>query len=327
MLARPIRWSRRHWKKLVGLLVLAVVAVNVLAARHAQAFLTYAPAGEVTPQPEQLSKFRKLGVLFTGVSVPRPENTTNPAALGLPFTPHRLPLGGEWLEVWHVPADGSARGVVLLFPGYASAKNSLLPEAFAFRSLGFDTVLVDFRGAGGSSGHDTTLGVREADDVAAVTQFAADRWPGRPVVLFGRSMGAAAVLRAVGRLGVSPAAVIVECPFDRMLNAVHNRFGAMGMPSFPAAQLLVFWGGRHLGFDGFSHNPTDDAEGVHCPALVLAGSNDTRATPAQVRAVYDNLPGPKRWHLLDGAGHEPLRARAPAEWEKEVSEFLAGHVR
>lgn len=327
MLTRPLRWSRRHWKMLAGLLVLAIVIVNILAARHAQAFLTYAPAGESTPQPEQLSGFRKLGVLFTGVSVPRPENATSPAALGLPFTPHRIALGDDWLEAWHVPADGSARGVVLLFPGYASAKSSLLPEAAAFRSPGYDAMLVDFRGSGGSSGHDTSLGVREAEDVAAVAKFAADRWPGRPVVLFGRSMGAAAVLRAVGQLGVNPAAVIVECPFDRMLNAVRNRFGAMGMPSFPAAQLLVFWGGRHLGFDGFSHNPAADAKGVRCPALVLAGANDTRATPTQVQAVYDGLSGPKRWHLFGGAGHEPLRVRAPAEWGREVSEFLAERVR
>jgi alpha-beta hydrolase superfamily lysophospholipase len=321
-----VRWSRRHWKKLAGLLVLLVVAVNGLAARHARAFLTYAPAGERTPKPETLSAVGKLGLLVTGVSVPRPANASDPGSLGLPFTTHRVEVGDGWLELWHVPADGPARGTVLLFPGYASAKAGLLPEAAAFRRLGFDAVLVDFRGAGGSSGSDTTLGVREADDVAAVVRFATEKWPDRRVVLFGRSMGAVAVLRAVGRLGLSPAAVVVECPFDRMLNAVRNRFVTMGVPAFPAAELLVFWGGRRLGFDAFEHNPVADAKGVRCPALVLAGGRDRRATPGQVRAVFDAIPGANRWHVFDAAGHEPFRANDPAGWDREVASFLSEHV-
>jgi hypothetical protein len=53
-------------------------------------------------------------------------------------------------------------------------------------------------------------------------------------------MGAAAVLRAVARCGVQPDAIIVESVFDNMLNTVRHRFEAMGVPSFPGAQLLVF---------------------------------------------------------------------------------------
>ena len=42
----------------------------------------------------------------------------------------------------------------------------LLAPAQAFHRLGYDAILVDFRGVGGSSGNTTTLGVREAQDVA-----------------------------------------------------------------------------------------------------------------------------------------------------------------
>jgi alpha-beta hydrolase superfamily lysophospholipase len=324
---RLFSWLRRHWKKLAACFLSGVVAVNLLAANHARSFLIYTPSGDGPPQPESLSTLGKFGVPLSGVSVPRPINSADPSSVGLAFAAHRIEIGSDWLEVWHVPAAGASRGIVLLFPGYSAAKESLLPESGTFHRMGYDVLLVDFRGAGGSSGSDTTLGIREAEDVAAVAEFAAERWPGPPVIPFGRSMGAAAILRAVGRLGISPAAAIVECPFDRMLNAVRNRFIAMAVPSFPGAELLVFWGGRRLGFDGFSHNPADDAATVLCPTLVLAGSDDTRATPSQVRAVYDRLPGDKHWHLFEGTGHEAFRQGAPADWDREVEAFLGRYLR
>ena len=324
-LLRPLGFLRRRWKLVAGVVALGFVLVNVLAARHAKAFLTYAPAGEAVVPPEQLSTSQKLGLLFTGVSVPRPVNASDPRSLGMPFETHRIELGTEWLELWHVPRE-KPRGVAILFPGYSASKSSLLTEAIAFRDMGFDVLLVDFRGVGGSSGCETTLGVREAEDVRASIQFAEKRWPDRRIVLFGRSMGAAAVLRVVAHLDVKPVAIVIECPFDRMLNAVRNRFAALGVPSFPGAQLLVFWGGRRLGFDGFAHNPAEYAAHVNCPALVLAGSADTRATTHQVREVFDRLNGPKRIRTFEGAGHESFRARDTEAWDREVREFLAPFI-
>ena len=51
-----------------------------------------------------------------------------------------------------------------------SAKSSLLDSAKVFNLLGYRSVLVDFRGSGGSTGSSTTIGVRESQDVALVFQ-------------------------------------------------------------------------------------------------------------------------------------------------------------
>ncbi|MFO0802753.1 MAG: alpha/beta fold hydrolase [Gemmataceae bacterium] len=314
----PLRFLRRRWKRIAILLVVLIVVANVLAARHSEAFLVYADSGDAVARPEHLTRWQKLGLLVNGVAVPRPENRSVPE---IPFTMHRIPMGEEWLEAWHASA-AEPRGIVVMFPGYASAKSSLLPESAVLRSLGFDVLLVDFRGAGGSSGKENTLGVREADDVAAAVAFANERWPGRRIVLFGRSMGAAAVLRAVGPLQVKADSLILECPFDRMLNTVKNRFRAMGVPSFPGAEMLVYWGGRRLGFDGFAHNPEEYADAVSLPTLILTGAADARATLEQVRSVHDRLRGPKRLLIIDGAGHEPLLGKSPAAWNGAVREFL-----
>jgi len=115
---------------------------------------------------------------------------------------------------------------------------------------------------------------------------------------------------------------IVESVFDRMVNAIRNRFDIMGLPSFPAAELLCFWGGAENGFDAFTHAPVEYARGVRIPVLVLHGERDPRATLAQGRRVYDALAGPKRFVAFPGVAHEDLRHADPERWEDAVAGFL-----
>jgi hypothetical protein len=209
-----------------------------------------------------------------------------------------------------------------MFHGFAASKASLLPAAEAFHELGYDALLVDFRGSGGSDGYATTIGYREADDVAAACDYARQQWPDSPLVLYGRSMGGAAVLRALAVGELRPAAVILECPFDRLLSTTKNRFRAVGLPSFPAAELLVFWGGVQHGYSGFDHNPVDYAAAVECPALFLHGERDVRVAPAEAREVFDRLGSKKTWALLEGAGHENLSVARRDAWRAAVERFL-----
>jgi len=126
----------------------------------------------------------------------------------------------------------------------------------------------------------------EAEDVAAAVRHAQEHLSYSKLILYGQSMGAAAVLRAVHNCGARPDAIIVEAVFDKMLNTVGHRFGAMGLPAFPGAQLLVFWGGIQAGFNGFAHNPVDYAAGVRCPILFLHGDDDPRARLEEARRVW-----------------------------------------
>jgi fermentation-respiration switch protein FrsA (DUF1100 family) len=215
-----------------------------------------------------------------------------------------------------------------MFSGYAGVKEGLLtPAAHMFR-FGYSSLLVDFRGAGGSSGSDTTLGIREADDVAVGFAYAQQQWPGQPIVLYGVSMGGAAILRAVAVNGVHPAAIVVEGVFDRLLATTKHRFDALGLPSFPAAELLVFWGSVQMGYNGFAHNPIDYAAAVECPTLLLHGERDPWITTAETEAIAGRLRGPKQLLHVHGLGHEmPFVYGAPELWVKTVKGFLGRHVR
>jgi len=197
-----------------------------------------------------------------------------------------------------------------------------LSAARAFHDLGYATLLVDFYGSGGSSGSGTTIGVKEAGDVAATADYVRRTWPSRRVVLYGISMGGAAVLRAIAVNRVKPDAVIIEAIFDRLLNAGKNRFRSMGLPGSPFAEMLLFWGSLQHGFNFFSHNPIDYARSVDCPTLVLHGEKDERATLGQARGIALAMGAEARFVGYADVAHGPIVDARGGDWKRDVQTFL-----
>jgi len=297
--------------------------LNILVYNHAHAMMHFTAQGIRTNKAEGLAGWAKLKVLLLGVNMPRPAATLPTSALDPEC--HSMTItnatDGVNLAGWYCNR-GAATPLVILFHGYGSQKTALIPEAKAFLQLGASVLLIDFRGSGDSSEAYTTIGMREADDVAAVVRYAQQHLNHLRVILFGQSMGAVAILRAIDQCRISPDAVIAEAVFDTMLNTVRNRFHEMRVPSFPSAELLVFWGGRQWGFNGFEHNPVKYAKAVQCPALFMHGADDTRATLTEGRRVFDAVNCYKEFKVFDRTGHESYISTHSEKWRTTVEEFI-----
>lgn len=314
---------RRGARLLLAAALLGLGSVNLLAYRHAHAMTHFADSGARTPRPEQLSLARKLELLLSGPNVPRPRNDRTPADVGLLYERRAfLAEDGLALEAWLVPCE-DARGTLVLFHGYADRKASLLSAARVFHDLGYAALLVDFRGSGGSAGASTSIGYHEALDVEAALRYARAAGLRPPHVLFGVSMGAVAVLRAVGDLALQPDALVLQYPFATLRAAVERRFAAMGLPPL-FAPLLVYWGGAQQGFDGFGHNPLAYARSVRAPTLLLQGDRDDRVSMAEAQAIYAALAGEKKLQVFHGLGHVSLLERQSELWTRTVGSFLDG---
>ena len=211
-----------------------------------------------------------------------------------------------------------------MFHAYDSSKSSLLGAAKVLHHPGYDLLMIDFRGSGGSSGNVTSIGCLEANDVAACVQYAREHLMSspQPLVLFGQSMGAAAIVRAVGDLGVAPDAIILESPYDRLFSTVTHRFSAMHLPSFPLAHLLMFWAGVQQGYWAFDMNPADSASRVRCPALMFHGALDARVTTTEAKNVFDHLAGPKQFELFENGAHAAFLLADKQRWARCVEVFL-----
>jgi uncharacterized protein len=305
-------------------LLSAMVSVNLIAFMQARAMTRFTGGGERTAKPEWLNFFDAASVIISGVNVPRPQNTRTPAALDLPFETHRFSSGnGSTLEAWYVPGNDE-RLIVVLFHGYAASKSTILNAARVFHELGYGNLLVDFYGSGGSSGNETTLGVEEARDVAAAVGYVRKTWPNRRVVLYGISMGGAAVLRAIAAEKVTADAIILEATFDTLLNTGKSRFHALGLPGSPFTELLIFWGSLQRGFNFFSHNPVDYARSVNSPTLILHGEKDARATLEQAHNLTRSFDGKARLIVYPDVPHMAIVNARPSEWTRDIHVFLQG---
>lgn len=306
---KSVKLSRKSKKRLWRFLLVVFFILNALSYTGAYA----------------LTHFNSSGHL--GLGLPKPTSSKLPTHIGLGYVTQRISINqSEWLETWLIPARSSeSSGTILLFPGNASSKaKQLLAPAQVFHRLGYDTLLVDFRGVGGSSGNTTTLGAREAQDVAFSLNYAQRSKLKRPFILYGVSLGSAAILKAVAQEKIAPDAIILELPFARLLSAVKSRLRAMRIPTFPVAELLVFWGSIQHHFNGFAHNPVTYARQVNCPTLLMQGKLDKWTTVAEINQIFKNLRGSKQLVIFPKTGHNLLVTVDRSYWERSIDQFLKG---
>lgn len=289
-------------RSLIPLVAVAGLAANAFGVMHARAMTQFTEDGTRTAAPEALGNTGRARILISGVRIPRPHATATPADLGWDYDTHWVNTSdGHTLELWTVPGGPE---VAVLFHGYAAEKSQMLPVAASFRDAGWTTVLVDFRGSGGSTGETTTLGAEEADDVAAALRWTSLRLGDGEPTAYGFSMGAAAVLRSVARHDVPVDTVIAEASYGRLTTSVGHRFEAMGLPSTGLRELLVLWGSVATGSNGFDLVPEADAAQIAAPVWVLQGRDDPRVSEGEARRIAHAADG--ALFLTSGQGHQPL---------------------
>ena len=257
-----------------------------------------------------------------GLGLPRSQIYSLPTELGLEYSHEKLAINdNEWLSTWLIKTN-NPQGAVVLFHGRGTSKSSLLEQAHIFNSLNYDALLVDFRGSGNSSGNTNTVGFKEGEDVTLAVNYIRELNADKPIILYGVSMGSAAILRAIAESQVKPDAIILELPFASLLNAVKNRLKISNIPSFVMGELVVFWGSIQHQFNGFSHNPIDYARAVDCPTLILSSDRDPLVNVDEVQQIHNNLNVPKKLVVFPNAGHQLLVKVDRQIWQDHVETLL-----
>jgi alpha-beta hydrolase superfamily lysophospholipase len=304
-------------KKIGWILLFAFLCMNVVAFFHAWKFTHFSKGVQPKSSSRNLSFGNKAKTLFLGINNPRPVNKLRPSQ---PYETITI-QSNKKIECWLIQAP-TPKGTVILFHGYGGEKSAMLDKATVFQSLGFSTLLVDFMGAGNSEGNQTTIGYKEADEVKSCFEFLRARGEKR-IILFGTSLGAAAILKSIDDFHLDPTAIILECPFSTLYETTASRFRSLKVPAFPMAGLLVFWGGIQNGFWGFSFEPVEYAKSVRCPTLLFFGEKDEKVSRAETDAIFQNLPASKRLVTFPEAGHENYLLKYRNTWSQEIAAFLA----
>lgn len=308
--------QKKHIKRLLITVFIAFVVMNIMAYQHAYWLTHYTKGTKNAVNHTEMGVFQKISVLFTGIKTAKPQLTALPRERN-----ETIQLeSNEKLEGWLVEKD-SSKGIVILFHGHLGTKSGLIEYSEAFGRLGYSTFMIDFMGSGNSGGYKTTIGFEESENVETAFNYIKKRFPEAKIILFGHSLGAAAIMKAVADKRVFPNKIIVQTPFSTMLKTVKKRFEIFGVPSFPLAELLVFYGGWQHDFNAFDHNPTDYAREMNVPTLLLYGAKDDRVDRSEAEEIYNHLPDQKKLYIFEAVGHNDF-LKNKKEWLETVQEFL-----
>jgi Lysophospholipase len=305
-------------RSLFRILFAVFLLLNIIAAIHAYRFTHFSNTTSPKTDASQLTTADKISMLLTGVKNPRPVDDKVPS---VPYEQVEL-QSNKRIEAWYTTTPG-AKGTVALFHGYGGHRSAMLDKADELIKMGYNIMLVNFMGAGNSHGNQVTIGYKEAEQVATVYAYLQKEKNEKRILLFGTSMGAVAIMKAINDHKLQPAGIIIECPFGTMYQTVCARFKMIGVPPFPMAALLAFWGGVENGFWPFTHNPATYAKSLHCPTLLLFGAKDDRVTLRETQAIYSNIPASnKTLRIYPQAAHENYLNKYKGEWINDVSAFL-----
>lgn len=187
----------------------------------------------------------------------------------------------ERLHGWYVPAT-NPRGVVLFFHGNAGNISHRLDSIRIFHELGLDTLIIDYRGYGQSTGKATEQGTYL--DAQAAWDYLVDTRgiPADRILIFGRSLGG-----AIGTwLGAqnTPAAVIIESSFSSGVDIARRLY-----PFLPV----------HL-LTRLQYPVADYASQLSCPVLVIHSRHDEIIPFDMGQAIYAAVQQEKTFLELRG---------------------------
>lgn len=258
------------------------------------------------------------------ISVVRPVPGDPPVtvpSLGIRYEDLDIPSAGRTLKGWLLPGDdepGPPRGpVVVMTHGWAASYGTVLQLALPVVTAGYDVVLFDVRGHGRNEKAPVATVSHFRDDVEAVVAYAHARFSGRPLVVLGHSMGAAATVLAAARGAPVDGVVLVACPAE-VLEVTAEYLSDRGLPGhFMVVALRPFWWVR-MGGSFRDLVPEREVARVRQPLLIIQAGRDRRV-PAEHAERLSRASG-RPVHVVEGAGHTEVLD--DPETHRLVLEFL-----
>lgn len=235
------------------------------------------------------------------------------------FFPEKLPSEHKFIlaqneeEVFIDTSDGeringiwsrveSSNGLILYFHGNAGSLESWKGVARDFNRLGFDVLVVDYRGYGKSSGSITEEGLY--NDAKATLAFALARGvPESSIIIYGRSIGTGPAAE-LALHAPEARALILETPFTSLLSLAKSIY------PFLVPDLTL----------RFRFETNQKLPKVKMPILLVHGTMDEIIPVWHSQELHKMLGKKSTLVIIDGANHNNVSAY-PA-YEDALREFL-----
>lgn len=195
-------------------------------------------------------------------------------------------VDGANLNAIHFKSENN-KGLILYFHGNGGDLRRWAKVTEYYVSLGYDVIVMDYRGYGKSTGKRTEI--RLMTDAAMFYDYALNYYREDEITLYGRSLGTgiAAYLAAQ----YHPKQVILETPYYDFKSVAQRYY-----PIFPV--------GLALRFNFKSHVYLKEAK---CPIYIFHGTEDEVVPFKSGRKLYESIPsGQAKFFSIEGGKHKNL---------------------
>lgn len=248
-----------------------------------------------------------------------------PSDYGLSVEDARIPGRRGELAAWYLPARNGC--TLICCHGINDNRAQWIePIARLHARSGYGALMFDFAGHGQSEGKQVTFGVREAEDVEDVIAYLRRRGDVNMdgLGILGYSLGAITAVLAAARLP-ELRCVVIESGFadlQRDVAVLFKRF--TGLPSFPFANLIVFWGQLISGVKLGDIRPMRVIGSISPrPVFVISDLDDALANePYDGTHLFESAGHPKEFWQIADCAHVQGFATVPELWIQRVGDFL-----
>ena len=242
----------------------------------------------------------RLASLFVRPT-PRPPDRTIDELLDVAYQDFTIAANGHGLAAWELrPSGQPERPVFLIAHGWGASYGTILRLGEPLARAGFEVVLFDVRGHGRNEELPYVTVRHFREDITAALHFMRGRFPDRPVILVGHSMGGAGAVLAVADGAPADGLVLIAAPAD-VMRVTAEYLNDHGMPGklIVTAFRPFFW--RRVGSTFRELTPTRRIGELKLPLLMLQPEHDTRV----VRDHADRLSAAagQPYVLIEGAEH------------------------
>jgi fermentation-respiration switch protein FrsA (DUF1100 family) len=193
----------------------------------------------------------------------------------------------------------SAKFTVLVSHGNAEDLGDDRDWLEDLRRAGFNVFAYDYQGYGTSQGKPSELGAYWDEDAAYDYLVTTLKMPPERIIILGRSVGSGPAVHVAARRPVG--GLILQSPFVSAFRVL-TRIPLIPFDKFPNYKEI----GR-----------------VHCPVLIIHGSQDQVIAPWHGQKLFALANQPKRFFLVRGADHNDLDVVAGPSYLKNIQAFAA----
>ena len=220
-------------------------------------------------------------MIFPGTKLPGDHSF----AFDVPFEEIMLPVDGAKINALHF-RQPNPRGLIFFLHGNGGNLQSWTSNVEYYQRVNYDMFMLDYRGYGKSTGRIESE-KQLHDDVRAAWNSVASLYDGKPIVIYGRSLGTALATRLA--VHVDPDLLILVSPFTSVV--------AMARQQYP---YLPEWLVRYpLRTDQLISK-------VDAPIIFVHGTADRLIAPHHSFELETLSKAPTKILVIDGAGHNDI---------------------